>query len=97
MLHDFYTLLHTPVGEEKRLEEEGVEVVLQGQSVASASREAGVPLEEQGHSLLLVDLLKLPKKFSYRRYRVDILGFIAALLLILAIIAVGIVFSRVGG
>lgn len=97
MLHDFYTLLHTPVGEEKRLEAEGVEVVLQGQSVASASHEAGVPLEEQGHSLLLVDLLTLAKKFSFRRYRVDILGFVAALLLILAIIAMGIVLSRIGG
>ncbi len=97
MLRDFYLLLHTPVGEEKMLEEAGVEIVLRGQSVPSASHEAGVPLEEQGHSLLLVDLAKLRKKFSFRRYRVDILGFCAATLLILAIIAGGILLSGFGG
>jgi hypothetical protein len=35
-------------------------------------------LEENGHSSLLRDLLKLGRTFSYRRYRIDIAGFFAA-------------------
>jgi len=95
-LHNFYLLLHTPVGEEERLDHEGVEIVLRGQSAPAASRETGLPLEEQGHGLLLVDIQQFPRKFSFRRYRIDILGFCVATLLILCIIAAGIVLSRVG-
>jgi hypothetical protein len=95
-IHDFYFLLHTPVGEEHRLRESGVEAVLEGQSVATPSREHGVPLEEQGHSLLVVDFLSLFRRFSYRRYRVDLNGFAVATLLIIAIIGASILFSRIG-
>jgi Na+/proline symporter len=95
-LKAFYLLLHTPVGEEYRLAEAGVQPVLQGKSVASPSAESGVPLEQQGHSLLLVDLLSLRRKFSFKRYRVDVVGFLAATILILAIIGSGILLARIG-
>ena len=35
--------------------------------------------EANGEGLLWVDLLSLPKTFSWRRYRVDLLGFVAAI------------------
>ncbi len=95
-LRSFYLLLHTPVGEEERLEREGVEIVLKGEAVPPSSQDDGVSLEERGHSLLLVDLLRLPSTFSFHRYRVDIIGFCAATLLIVAIIAAGVILSRIG-
>jgi Na+/proline symporter len=95
-LKAFYFLLHTPVGEEARLKEAGIQAVLEGQSVASPSALSGVPLEEQGHSLVVVDLLSLYRKFSFRRYRVDILGFVAATLLIVIIIGASMLFARIG-
>lgn len=96
-LHAFYTLLHTPVGEEYRLKEAGVTAVLEGHSEASVKYRKGDSLEEQGHSLLLVDLLSLYKTFSFKRYRVDILGFVAATMIILFVIGVAVVLSGVGG
>ena len=36
--------------------------------------------------LLLVDLLSLHKKFSWKRYRIDIIGFSAAAILALLIV-----------
>jgi Na+/proline symporter len=95
-LRDFYTLLHTPVGEEHRLKEMGVRVVLEGQSVSAVIATPGVPLEEQGHSLLMVDLLSVFRKFSFRRYRVDILGFLAATVLICVILGASILFAKIG-
>jgi Na+/proline symporter len=95
-LRDFYALLHTPVGEEHRLNEMGVRMVLEGQSVSSANATPGIPLEEQGHGLLMVDLLSVFKMFSFRRYRVDILGFLVATLLICLIIVASILFARIG-
>jgi Na+/proline symporter len=95
-LKAFYFLLHTPVGEEQRLKDSGLVAVLEGHSVASPSTTPGVPLEDQGHSLLVVDLLSLARRFSFRRYRVDILGFAAAALVILGIIAAGMLVARLG-
>ena len=59
----FYSLLHTPVGEEFRLRARGVEVKFEGDS-ESEDAVTDVPLEERGHSLILVDLLSLGKKYS---------------------------------
>lgn len=95
-LRAFYTLLHTPVGEEQRLADAGIPIILSGQSERSPTNAPHGSLEEQGHSLLLVDLLNLHRTFSFRKYRVDILGFIAATVLILLIIGSGIVLSRLG-
>ena len=94
-IRSFYVLLHTPVGEEWRLKEAGVEAVLTGQ-VSRANEQHTTNLEEQGQSLLLVDLLRLPRTFTFKRYRVDILGFLTALALVLMILAAGILLSRAG-
>jgi hypothetical protein len=43
-----------------------------------------------------VDLLHLPKTFSFKRYRIDILGFIAAWGLVVGIILVAVLLARIG-
>ena len=53
-------------------------------------------LEEEGQSLLLVDLLRLPSRFSFQRYRVDVLGFLAAWLWVLLILGLGYLITRIG-
>jgi len=53
-------------------------------------------MEEDGHGLLLVDLLRLPRRFSFRRYRIDVLGFIAAWVWVLLILALGYWITRIG-
>jgi hypothetical protein len=45
------------------------------------------PLEDNGHALLIRDLLKLHRGFSFRRYRIDILGFLTAWLVVALFIA----------
>jgi hypothetical protein len=44
-------------------------------------------VEDDGLALVLRDLLRLHRTFSYRRYRIDILGFLAAWALVAAMIA----------
>ncbi|MFA7228575.1 MAG: hypothetical protein WC061_06020, partial [Melioribacteraceae bacterium] len=92
-LDRFYALLHTPVGEEYRLKEKGFEIVFEGESV-SAGKE--ISLEENGHSLLLVDLLSLHKKFTFKRYRQDIVGFAWAMLFVFGIFALGLFVANIG-
>jgi hypothetical protein len=87
-------LLHTPAGEEFRLREKGIEVMYEGSSKAEEEI-TDVSLEERGHSLLLVDLLSLRKKFSLKKYRVDLEGFGVALLFVLAIFAVGLLTAAI--
>jgi hypothetical protein len=53
-------------------------------------------LEEDGHSLMIVDLLRLPRTFSYRRYRLDILGFLAAWLWVALLLILGYWLTRIG-
>ncbi len=87
-LRKFFTLLHTPVGEEYRLAEQGVPVMLEGESVADTPGNLRPEnLEEKGQSLLIVDLLALRSKFSIPRYRTDLVGFLKASLFVLAILA----------
>ena len=94
-LRQFYGLLDTPVGEEYRLKEQGIEIVLEGDNIEQV-RGQPVGLRERGHGLLLVDLLKLPKTFSFSRYRLDILGFLLAWALVATIIAFGFWTSTIG-
>ena len=54
------------------------------------------PLEEDGHALLLVDLLRLPRTFTYRRYRLDVLGFLLAWLWVVLLLALGYWIARIG-
>ena len=89
-LNRFYSLLHTPVGEEYKLKEKGIEIMLEGElTVKTIDQKES--LEENGHSLLLVDLLSLNKKFTFKRYRQDIIGFAWASLFVLAIFALGLI------
>jgi hypothetical protein len=53
-------------------------------------------LEEDGHSLMIVDLLRLPRTFSYRRYRLDILGFLAAWLWVALLLILGYWLTGIG-
>ena len=43
--------------------------------------------EEQGQALLLRDLLKLRRTYTYQRYRIDIAGFVGAWVMVLLFIA----------
>lgn len=43
--------------------------------------------DQNGQASLLRDLLKLRSTFSFRRYRVDVVGFVVAWLFVLAFIA----------
>jgi hypothetical protein len=44
-------------------------------------------LEEDGHASLVRDFLKLYRTFSWKRYRIDLLGYLAAWLLVSLFIA----------
>lgn len=53
-------------------------------------------LEEDGHSLLIVDLLRLHQRFSYKRYRLDVIGFLLAWLWVVLLLALGYWVTRIG-
>jgi hypothetical protein len=53
-------------------------------------------LEEDGHSLMIVDLLRLPQTFSYRRYRLDVIGFLAAWLWVALLLILGYWLTTIG-
>ncbi len=53
-------------------------------------------LDEEGHGLLLVDLLSLKNKFSFRKYKIDIYGFAAAVILVIIIIGIGLFTASIG-
>jgi Na+/proline symporter len=96
-LNEFYTLLHTPVGEEYRLKEKGINVMLEGESLASKSYNQKVDsIENEGQGLLIVDLLSLSKKFNYKKYRLDLLGFGFAVLLVISILVLGFISASLG-
>ncbi|MFQ6116409.1 MAG: hypothetical protein ACE5NG_20310, partial [bacterium] len=97
-LNKFYALLNTPVGEEERLKKQGVEMILEGDEITS-NREyirTGISQTEKGHSLLIVNLLRLFKNFSYKKYKVDLIGFVLAWLIVFLIIAVTVWFAGIG-
>ena len=100
-LRQFYTLLDTPVGEEKRLRAQGVEVKLEG--VSESVKDKGKKLwflpgkGDDSDRLLLVDLLKIRSMFSWKRYRTDIIGFMVASLIVLALLFMMIFLARIGG
>lgn len=95
-LNKFYALLHTPVGEEKMLKEKGIDIMLEGESDDGEKTKSDLSLEERGHSLLLVDLLSLHKKFSFKKYKIDIVGFGWAVLFVIAIFAIGLFTASLG-
>jgi len=54
-------------------------------------------LEEEGHSLLIVDLLRLPSRLNYSRYRIDIIGFVLAWIWVFLLLALGYWVANIGG
>jgi Na+/proline symporter len=93
-LRAFYTLLATPVGDEAKLAAAGIEVVDAGDQSArnlQGSVSAGV---SQG--LLVVGALSLHERFSFARYRVDLLGFGLAWLLVLGVFGLGLLVAWLG-
>lgn len=53
-------------------------------------------MEEDGHALLIVDLLRLPSRFSYKRYRLDVIGFLLAWLWVVLLLLLGWWIARIG-
>ena len=102
-LRQFYMLLDTPVGKEERLRQANVNIKLEGISVGKepgAGKEDvidGKAKEEVEDGLFIVDLLSIPRKFSWKRYRTDILGFGTAVLLVIGIILLAIFLAGFGG
>ncbi|NBO63272.1 MAG: sodium:solute symporter family protein [Acidobacteria bacterium] len=86
-LRRFYGLLHTPVGEEDNLKK-----IEDPTGPLPASR-----LEEEGHSLLIVDLLRLRERLNYRRYRLDLIGFGLAWIWVVLLLLLGYWVTRIGG
>jgi len=86
-LRRFYGLLHTPVGEEDNLK-----IIEDPTGPLPASR-----LEEEGHSLLIVDLLRLRERLNYRRYRLDLIGFGLAWIWVVLLLLLGYWVTRIGG
>jgi hypothetical protein len=71
----------------------------QAERSSVASQADSLPLsqmEEDGHSLLIVDLLRLPRRFSYKRYRLDVIGFLLAWLWVVLLLALGWWVARIG-
>ena len=101
LVNEFYTLLRTPVGEEHRLKAAGIETIHEAElpNVFTPAESAQSPpahddtvAGNRGESLLLTNLLSLHKNFSWQRYRVDLIGFLAAwgIVAVLLLIAFGI-------
>ena len=99
-LDKFYALLHTPVGEEYKLKEAGIDMILDGVPVDAIVEENKVikksSKEDEGESLLMVDLLSLKNKFSLKKYKVDVYGFGAAIVLVVIIIGIGLFAASLG-
>lgn len=106
-LRQFYTLLDTPVGEEQRLKDAGIDIKMEGVSerrkrrpiktkATSKIEEAISSEEEVDDGLILVDLLSIYKKFSWKRYKVDIIGFLVTAGVILSLILAMKILAGVG-
>ncbi len=99
-LHQFYVLLDTPVGEESRLKAEGIEVKLEG--ISEGKKDKGkkpwfLPGKgNEGDGLILVDLLSLRSRFTWKRYRVDIIGFVVASLIVIALLLIMMILAGIG-
>jgi len=86
IINRFYSLLNTPVGQEERLEAVGISASdfeipnSEQRRKEKENRKAPPMLDnkaalETGEGLMLVDLLKLNKSFSFKNYKVDLKGF----------------------
>ena len=103
LLQKFYTLLHTPVGQESELERLGIEIKLKGVSdkqVPANKCHWLVRLlrlnEYPSDGLVLVELPEFFRKFSWSRYRTDILGFTSAVIIVAAMVLGMLILSYIG-
>jgi Na+/proline symporter len=60
----------------------------------SAAR-SEIDSEDNGERLLLVDLVNLPKTFSWRRYRIDLIGLVLAILFVVVLMLVLLGLSKI--
>jgi len=100
-LRKFYMLLDTPVGKEQKLRDANVEIKLEGQSQPKRVLTKKSRFEKFFHSneddgLLIVDLLSLRKRFSWARYKTDIIGFLGALTVVFFLIWLAMFLAGVG-
>ncbi len=93
-LRRFYMLLDTPVGKEQRLHDANVAIKLEG--ISESGRKKETYDQEVDDGLLIVDFLSLHKKFSWKRYKTDILGFSIMVILIVSLIFLVIYLAGVG-
>jgi len=94
-------LLETPIGQELKLRDAYVEIELEGQSQAKTITEKKSRFEKFFNSdvddgLLIVDLLSLKKRFSWARYKTDMIGFIVASVIVVFLIVLALIFARIG-
>jgi len=99
-LNKFFALLDTPVGREKELHDAGIEIVLEGCSEPAAKNARFLPhrwfAEGGSDGLLIVDLSAMRKRFSWRRHRIDVTGFMLAAFLVAALIFALLMLARIG-
>jgi hypothetical protein len=101
-LDQFYMLLDTPVGKEERLHDANVPIKLEGISQGKTSRKKLLlakffpSSEEVDDGLLLVDLLHLKERFTWKKYRTDILGFLAGCMIVIILIIALIFVAQIG-
>lgn len=95
-LNQFYTLLDTPVGKEQRLKEQNIPILLEGISEGKKEKEGNIDDLKNDDGLLIVDLLSLKSKFSWDRYKTDILGFVTAATLVVFMILLTLFLANIG-
>ena len=92
-LNEFYTLLNTPVGEEEKLTTAGITPMLE--TTVNTDKFVAETQGEKGNALLLVDLLSLNKRFSFKRYQVDLQGLGYGTLAVATILSLAVVLAKV--
>lgn len=87
----FYTLLETPVGREELLARAGIRCEASGEALDRAGAVSGGV--DQG--LLLTEIL-MPHRWRWSRYRVDLLGFAVAWILVIAVLGLAVAIAAIG-
>ncbi len=103
VVNRFYSLLNTPVGQEQRLEDVGISVsdLEKPKRRNAQSEENIVPLLdntaalEVGEGLILVDLFKKDKKFSFKNYKVDMKGFLISWAIVVGYLILAFLLSQI--
>ena len=99
-LRQFYLLLDTPVGKEQVLHDANVDIKLEGVSHSKNQTRLKTPgtpdVSDTDDGLLIVDLFSLRKKFKWKRYRTDILGFGGMVILVILLIWLAVFLAGIG-